>query len=118
MTLISLPPDPLLELVCGALQRLPNAVWLSLSGKLIRQLDPPSLTTLLSVPSAEANATVLQALPLILDASLNFFQNEGAMEAVSISFLFILRCSDIEVYLISVTRTLILYKRFLTVWKK
>lgn len=83
MTLLSLPSGPLLEIVCGAIQRHPNAVWLSLAAKLIHQLDPPSLTSLLAVPTEEAKTTVLSALPIILDSCLRFFQPEGSMEAVS-----------------------------------
>ncbi|KAH8115086.1 ARM repeat-containing protein [Phellopilus nigrolimitatus] len=81
MTLLSLPPGPLLRTVCDAMQRHPNAVWLSLATMLIHQLDPPSLTSLLAVPSNEAKETVLNALPLILDTCLRFMQQEGAMEA-------------------------------------
>lgn len=86
MTLLSLPPAPLLQIVVGALQRHPNAVWLSLASMLIHQLDPPPLTSLLSVPSEEAKATVLGSLPLILDACLRFLQPDGAMESVSKDF--------------------------------
>lgn len=82
MTLLSLPPAPLLQIVCGAMQRHPNAVWLSLAAKLIHQLDPPSLISLLAVPSEEAKSTVLVALPIILDSCLRFLRSEGAMEAV------------------------------------
>ncbi|THH07205.1 hypothetical protein EW145_g3549 [Phellinidium pouzarii] len=81
MTLLSLPPAPLLHIVCGAMQRHPNAVWLSLSTMLIHQLDPPSLTSLLAVPSTEAKTTVLNALPPILDACLRFLQPDGEMES-------------------------------------
>ncbi|KAI5120002.1 hypothetical protein M0805_008463 [Coniferiporia weirii] len=81
MTLLSLPPAPLLAIVCNTMQRHPNAVWLSLATMLIHQLDPPSLTSLLAVPSEEAKRTVLSALPLILDVCLRFLQQEGAMEA-------------------------------------
>ncbi|EJD04736.1 ARM repeat-containing protein [Fomitiporia mediterranea MF3/22] len=81
MTLLSLPPAPLLQIVCGAMQRHPNAVWLSLAAMLIHQLDPPSLTSLLAVPSSEAKETVLTALPIILDSCLRYLQPDGAMEA-------------------------------------
>lgn len=82
MTLISLPPGPLLHLVCAALQQNLNAVWLTQAKKLISQLDPPSFTSLIAVPTEEANATVLNALPIILDVSLSFLGENGAMENV------------------------------------
>ena len=84
MTLLSLPPAPLLQIVCAALQRHPNAIWLSLAAMLIHQLDPPSLTSLLAVPTEEAKMTVLSALPIILDSCLRFLQPEGSMESVSL----------------------------------
>lgn len=85
MTLISLPPGPLLSLVCGAIQRGPNGVWLPLASKFINQLDPPSLLTSKdSIPPSEAKRIVLEALPRIIDPSLKFMQ----MEEVRISYLF------------------------------
>jgi len=66
--------------VCAALQQQLNAVWLTQAKKLISQLDPPSFTSLLAVPTEEANATVLTALPIILDVSLRFLGENGAME--------------------------------------
>ena len=91
MTLLSLPPEPLLQLVCLALRRQPTAVWLSLAAKLVHQLDPPSLSSLLAVPTTEAKKVVLSALTVILETCLNFLQPEGAMEGVRqavICFLF------------------------------
>lgn len=83
MTLLSLPPEPLLQLVCVALERQPTAVWLSLAAKLIHQLDPPSLSSLLAIPTEVAKKAVLSALTIILETCLRFFQTEGTMEAVS-----------------------------------
>ncbi|TDL27101.1 ARM repeat-containing protein [Rickenella mellea] len=81
MTLLSLPPGPLLELVCAVVQRHVNAVWLSLASMLVLQLDPPSLFTLKSVPSAESEVTVTNVLPMLLQASLQYLSQEGVMEA-------------------------------------
>lgn len=86
-TLLSLPPGPLLELVCVAVQRHLNAVWLSLASMLVLQLDPPSLFSLKSVPSAESESTMLRVLPVLLQAALQSLGQDGMMEAVSIPFL-------------------------------
>ncbi|KAI0937932.1 hypothetical protein AcW1_002387 [Taiwanofungus camphoratus] len=82
-TLISLPPDPLLELVCMASQRQLTAVWLSLATMLVVQLDPPALvpTTFKPIPSREAQAVVLNVLVVLLQVSLNSLSQPGAMEA-------------------------------------
>ena len=84
MTLLSLVPEPLLQLVCVALLRQPTAVWLSLAAKLIHQLDPPSLSSLLAVPTEQAKRVVLGALTTILETCLKYFQPDGVMEAVSL----------------------------------
>lgn len=84
MTLISLPAAPLLSLVCGAIQREPNAVWLSLASMFLSQLNPPSLlTTKAPVSMQESRAVVGAALPRIMDPSLQFLQMNDAMVSVS-----------------------------------
>ena len=85
VSVISLPPGPLLELVCMAAQRQLTAVWLSLATMLIIQLNPPSLipTTFKAEPSAEASEIALNVLQLLLQTSLSAFSQPGAMVAVS-----------------------------------
>ena len=83
MSLLSLPPGPLLQITASALQRTVNAVWLSLAAKLIHQLDPPSMMSLLAVPSAEAKSLVLGVAPIILDPCLRFLQMGDNMQSVS-----------------------------------
>jgi hypothetical protein len=82
-TLLSLPPSPLLELVCGAAQRQLTAVWLALANMLIIQLNPTSLTApLRGVPSQEVLAIVREVVSVLLQATLTTLSIEGAMEAV------------------------------------
>jgi hypothetical protein len=85
MTLLSLPPAPLLELVVGAARRQLTAVWLALASMLVAQLDPPALilTPVRSGPSAQSEATVISVLPALLDAALGVLGQAGAMEAAS-----------------------------------
>jgi len=80
---LSLPPAPLLELVCSAAQRQLTAVWLALANMLIVQLDPPVPYTasLRAVPSQEALAIVREVVGVLLQATLNTLSAEGAMEA-------------------------------------
>ncbi|KAI9058664.1 ARM repeat-containing protein [Trametes sanguinea] len=81
VTLISLPPGPLLELVCLAAQRQLTAVWLSLASMLIIQLNPPSLITptFKSEPSPEASAIALNVLQVLLQTALSAFAHPGVM---------------------------------------
>ncbi len=82
-TLLSLPPAPLLELVCGAAQRQLTAVWLALATMLIIQLNPTSLTAPLRVVSSqEVLAIVRGVVNVLLQATLTALSVEGAMEAV------------------------------------
>lgn len=82
LTLLSLPPGPLLELLCIAAQKQLTAVWLSLANMLVVQLDPPSLvpTTLKSFPDGSTQQTVLGVLVSLLPTCLTFFSQPGAME--------------------------------------
>ena len=86
VTILSLQPGPLLEIVCLASQRQLTAVWLTLAQMLIIQLDPPSLlpTTFKSVPTSEAQEIVLNVVGLLLQASLRFFGQPGMMINVRI----------------------------------
>ncbi|EIN05146.1 ARM repeat-containing protein [Punctularia strigosozonata HHB-11173 SS5] len=82
MTIISLPPGALLELVCFAAQQQLTAVWLSLASMLMIQLNPPPLlSTFKPAPNPEAQAIVGSLLPVLLQTSLNFLGQAGAMEA-------------------------------------
>lgn len=85
ITLLSLPPGPLLELICMASQRQLTAVWLSLANMLTIQLDPPTMflnSTLKTPPNVEGMAVVLRALPVLLQTSLSMLGQPGAMESV------------------------------------
>ncbi|KAI0714221.1 ARM repeat-containing protein [Cerioporus squamosus] len=81
VSVISLPPGPLLELVCLAAQRQLTAVWLSLATMLIGQLNPPSLvpTTFKSEPTPEASEIAFNVLQVILQTSLSLFSQPDAM---------------------------------------
>ncbi|KAH9942102.1 ARM repeat-containing protein, partial [Amylocystis lapponica] len=83
LTLLSLPPGPLLELICLAAQRQLTAVWLSLATMLIVQLDPPSLVpaTFKPIAPAEAQGIVINVLAVLLQTSLSALGQPGAMEA-------------------------------------
>ena len=83
VTLISLPPGPLLELTCVAAQRRLSGVWLSLTGMLLAQLDPPSLTTLSLGPRPESQSLVLTVLPILLEPCFHILNSTEAMETVS-----------------------------------
>ncbi|KAL5498163.1 hypothetical protein ACEPAH_2293 [Sanghuangporus vaninii] len=83
VTLLSLPPVVLFEIVCVAMFRHQSAIWLSLAAMLIHQLDPPSLSSLLSEPDDRSRSTVLMGLPIIYDATFRSLQEPGAMEADS-----------------------------------
>ncbi|KAI0247835.1 ARM repeat-containing protein [Lactifluus subvellereus] len=82
-TVLSLPPAPLLELVCRAAQRQLTAVWLALANMLIIQLDPPAPYTvsLRAVPSQEVLTIVRDVVGVLLRVTLNTLGVEGAMEA-------------------------------------
>ncbi|OCB89261.1 ARM repeat-containing protein [Sanghuangporus baumii] len=83
VTLLSLPPVVLFEIVCVAMFRHQSAIWLSLAAMLIHQLDPPSLSSLLTEPDDRSRSTVLMGLPIIYDATFRSLQEPGAMEADS-----------------------------------
>ncbi|KAI0686931.1 ARM repeat-containing protein [Cytidiella melzeri] len=81
VTLLSLSPGPLLELICVASQKQLTAVWLSLATMLVVQLNPPSLlpTTFKTLPTSEAHAVVLNVLLSLLQTSLAFLRQPGSM---------------------------------------
>ncbi|KAK0237224.1 armadillo-type protein [Armillaria nabsnona] len=96
-TIISLPPAPLLSLVCMAAERQLTASWLALATMLFAQMNPPPpmpLTGdedgLLKRREAElerqraeeeerAKAVVIEVLPILLNVSLSFMAVPGAM---------------------------------------
>jgi hypothetical protein len=82
-TLISLAPLPLLELICLAADRQPTAVWLTLAGRMVTQLDPPSYTSLRAVPSPETQRIADSAAQSLTLSTLRFLGQPGAMDAVS-----------------------------------
>src|SRR5258708_19462137 len=81
-TLVSLPPAPLLGLVCAAANRQLTAVWLSIAAKLVLQLQPTSWTSLKPEPDQEIRALVQQATLSLTMSSLQTLSVSGAMEAV------------------------------------
>jgi hypothetical protein len=82
VSLISLPPGPLLELTCTAAQCQLTSVRLSLVGMLMGQLNPPSVTMRSLGPTPEAENPVLNALPMLLEPCFAVLNSTQAMEAV------------------------------------
>lgn len=82
ITIMSLPPAPLLEVICMASQRHVTAVWMSLASMLVVQLDPPALlpTTFKPIPSDEGRGVVLNALVVLLGSTLTSLDKPGAMD--------------------------------------
>ncbi|KAJ7087128.1 hypothetical protein C8R44DRAFT_991404 [Mycena epipterygia] len=80
VTLLSLPAQPLLGVVCRAARRRLNAVWLALATILIAQLNPPPLLlTIKSGPTEEAEAAVRAAVGEIVSAALAVLGAPGGM---------------------------------------
>ncbi|KAF9513538.1 hypothetical protein BS47DRAFT_1393254 [Hydnum rufescens UP504] len=79
-TLISLPPGPVLELVCMAADRQLTAVWLNLASRLVVQLDPPSFISLKPEPGGQVRNLVDQAAQSLVISSLRSLGTPGAME--------------------------------------
>jgi hypothetical protein len=83
-TLISLPSDPLLKIVCQAAQKQLTSAWLSLISMLVIQLDPPSLLPpRFKTTNGEAQTVISQILPGLLQDSLIFLGQPAVMEDVS-----------------------------------
>lgn len=82
ITLISLPPAPLLELVCLAADRQLTAVWLTLVSRLVVQLEPPSFISLKTEPAGDTKQLVDQAARSIVISSIRVLQVPGVMEEV------------------------------------
>lgn len=86
-TLVSLPPGPVLELICVAAQRQTTAIWLSLATMLTAQLNPPSFSTIRALPDdiliRDARSVVERSASILVEATLTFLASPGAMETVS-----------------------------------
>ena len=81
-TLVSLPPAPLLELVCLAADRQLTGVWLTLVSRLVVQLEPPSFISLKTEPGGDTRQLVDQAARSIVISSIRVLQMPGVMEEV------------------------------------
>ncbi|KAJ7867851.1 hypothetical protein B0H13DRAFT_2559570 [Mycena leptocephala] len=80
VTLLSLPAGSLLDVVCRAVGRRLNGVWLALAAILIAQPNPPPLIlTLKSGPSEEAEAGVREAVGGLVTAALGLLGAPGGM---------------------------------------
>ncbi|KAF8762018.1 ARM repeat-containing protein [Rhizoctonia solani] len=82
-TLLSLSPEPLLELVCTAARVQLTAVWLSLAALLVVQLDPPMWPRLNKESDVEVQrrtGIVAQATSGLVAAGLTMLNSGAAME--------------------------------------
>ncbi|KAG8926042.1 hypothetical protein FRC01_009412 [Tulasnella sp. 417] len=86
-TLLSLPPGPVLELVCAAAQRQTTAVWLSLATMLTTQLDSATsnVSHLLGKADKTSNrdndrAVVEKATAMLAQYTLTFLSAPSSME--------------------------------------
>jgi hypothetical protein len=83
-TLLSLSPEPLLDLVCTAAQVQLTAVWLSLAALLVVQLDPPMWPRLMKDSDVEVQrrtTIVAQATTGLVSVGLAMLNSGAAMEA-------------------------------------
>ncbi|CAE6368411.1 unnamed protein product [Rhizoctonia solani] len=83
-TLLSLSPEPLLDLVCTAARVQLTAVWLSLAALLVVQLDPPVWPRLSKESDVEVQrrtGIVAQATSGLVAAGLTILNSGAAMEA-------------------------------------
>jgi len=82
-TLLSLSPQPLLQMVVYVLQQHITATWLVLANILIRQLQPlPTLENLNPRPSPQEGAFVQTLFQALLEPCLASLLQAGFMEAV------------------------------------
>ncbi|KAG8848646.1 hypothetical protein FRB96_001053 [Tulasnella sp. 330] len=83
-TLLSLPPGPVLELICVAAQRQVTAVWLSLAQMLTQQLNPPTYSTIRTLPhdsvTKDAQDIAAKAAAALVQTSLQVLSAQGAMD--------------------------------------
>ncbi|KAG8982393.1 hypothetical protein FRB93_008149 [Tulasnella sp. JGI-2019a] len=83
-TLLSLPPGPVLELICVAAQRQVTAVWLSLAQMLTQQLNPLTLSTIRILPNdlavKDAQNITAKAATVLVESSLRVLSAPGAMD--------------------------------------
>ncbi|KAI0033743.1 armadillo-type protein [Vararia minispora EC-137] len=81
ITLISLPPAPLLECVCRAAQRDLTAVWLSLANTLIMQLSPLStFKSLRPVVDPTTLTIVCEYTTVLVETTLTMLSIPGNMQ--------------------------------------
>lgn len=89
-TLLSLSPAPVLEIICAAAQRQVTAIWLSLATMLTAQLNPPSFTTIRTLPDdralKEAQDVAAKATAILVETTLKYLSAPGAMDSVSCSY--------------------------------
>ena len=83
--LLTVPPAPLMELICTALQRSVNSTWLALLSKLTASLtaatrDPDS--PFKRDPGGEARAVVLRIFPAVIGIVLPWFGGVEGMRNV------------------------------------
>jgi hypothetical protein len=84
ITILSLPPAPLLHIVVKTLQFSPNAIWLTQAGRLVLQLNPPVLySPLKSVPNKEIYDQLTSILASIVTASFVSIGTPALMVEVS-----------------------------------
>ncbi|KAJ7604267.1 armadillo-type protein [Roridomyces roridus] len=80
LTLLSVPAQPLLGVVCRAAGRRLTGVWLALATILIAQLNPPPMILALqAAPSAEVEACVQSAMGEIVGSVLGVLGAPGGM---------------------------------------
>jgi len=80
-TLLSLSPEPLLELICLAAEQQITGVWLSLATMLIIQLDPPSPSSLKAVPNIQSHLLMDRVAQSLISSSLRNLVLLGVMES-------------------------------------
>lgn len=88
-TLLSLPPGPVLQVVCAAASRQTTAVWLSLATMLTTQIDSSASNTLRLTNDTssldEAKQAVANAAALLVEYGLRFLSAPQAMEEVRLT---------------------------------
>ncbi|PVF99237.1 ARM repeat-containing protein [Serendipita vermifera] len=81
-SILSLPPQPLLQIISDANRRQVSSTWLTLATILVGQLHPPkTLETLNPVPSAETIKFVEEVTPLFFVPCLDMMNGSEVMEA-------------------------------------
>lgn len=85
-SILSLPPQPLLRIIAGAIRRQVTSTWLTLATIVTGQLYPIiSLDNLNPVPSQDATQFVGEMVPQIIGPCLVMMNHKDAMEEVRLS---------------------------------